>query len=88
MAIGLILHACPLVVAGAGHCTAPGHENQTPAQDILEAFCNLGYASELQLGAGAAPLGCGTFRSGRSRRAEPSGRSAITAMRLGSLRRA
>src|SRR5262249_47830045 len=28
-----------------GHCTAPGHEQQTPSQDILEAFCNLGYAS-------------------------------------------
>jgi hypothetical protein len=35
----------PLGCGWAGHCTAPGHENQTPSRDILEAFCNLGYAS-------------------------------------------
>lgn len=35
----------PLGCGWSGHCTAPGHEQQTPAQDILEAFCNLGYAS-------------------------------------------
>lgn len=35
----------PLGCGWSGHCTAPGHEEQTPAQDILEAFCNLGYAS-------------------------------------------
>lgn len=35
----------PLGCGWRGHCTAPGHENQTPAPDILEAFCNLGYAS-------------------------------------------
>jgi len=35
----------PLGCGWNGHCTAPGHENQTPAQNILEAFCNLGYAS-------------------------------------------
>jgi hypothetical protein len=24
---------------------APGHEGETPTQEVLEAFCNLGYAS-------------------------------------------
>lgn len=35
----------PLGCGWTGHCTAPGHENKIPSQDILEAFCNLGYAS-------------------------------------------
>ena len=35
----------PLGCGWNGHCTAPGHEGKTPAQDILESFCNLGYAS-------------------------------------------
>ena len=35
----------PLGCGWTGHCTAPGHEGETPSQDILEAFCNLGYAS-------------------------------------------
>jgi hypothetical protein len=35
----------PLGCGWSGHCTAPGHENETPSQDILEALCNLGYAS-------------------------------------------
>ena len=35
----------PLGAGWSGHCTAPGHEAETPAQDVLEAFCNLGYAS-------------------------------------------
>lgn len=34
----------PLGAGWSGHCTAPGHEAQRPAQHILEAFCNLGYA--------------------------------------------
>jgi hypothetical protein len=41
----------PLGCGWSGHCTAPGHEGELPAQDILEAFCNLGYAS----GCGWAP---------------------------------
>jgi hypothetical protein len=35
----------PLGCGWSGHCTAPGHEEATPSQDILEAFCNLGYAT-------------------------------------------
>lgn len=35
----------PLGCGWNGHCTAPGHEGETPPQDVLEAFCNLGYAS-------------------------------------------
>jgi len=35
----------PLGGGWCGHCTAPGHEGEIPAQDVLEAFCNLGYAS-------------------------------------------
>lgn len=34
----------PLGGGWSGHCTAPGHEAQTPAQGIVESFCNLGYA--------------------------------------------
>ena len=35
----------PLGGGWCGHCTAPGHEGDAPPQDVLEAFCNLGYAS-------------------------------------------
>lgn len=42
----------PLGCGWAGHCTAPGHERETPQADVLEAFCNLGYAS----GCSWAPL--------------------------------
>lgn len=35
----------PLGCGWSGQCTAPGHENQLPAQEVLEAFCNLGYAT-------------------------------------------
>jgi hypothetical protein len=38
----------PLGCGWSGHCTAPGHEGQVPQQDVLEAFCNLGYASSCQ----------------------------------------
>jgi hypothetical protein len=34
----------PLGCGWAGHCTAPGHENDLPSEDVLESFCNLGYA--------------------------------------------
>lgn len=34
----------PLGGGWRGHCTAPGHQGELPSQDILEAFCNLGYA--------------------------------------------
>jgi len=34
----------PLGGGWNGHCTAPGHEGEQPTQDIVEAFCNLGYA--------------------------------------------
>lgn len=35
----------PLGCGWTGHCTAPGHEEAVPSQDVLQAFCNLGYAS-------------------------------------------
>ena len=35
----------PLGCGWSGNCTAPGHEGKTPPQEIVEAFCNLGYAS-------------------------------------------
>lgn len=35
----------PLGGGWCGHCTAPGHEGEFPPQNVLEAFCNLGYAS-------------------------------------------
>jgi hypothetical protein len=34
----------PLGAGWSGHCTAPGHEGTVPSQDVLQAFCNLGYA--------------------------------------------
>jgi hypothetical protein len=47
------LHPSRLPLGGgwSGHCTAPGHESAIPSQDILEGFCNLGYAA----GCGWAP---------------------------------
>jgi hypothetical protein len=40
------LHAgrLPLGCGWSGLCTAPGHEDETPSQDELQLFCNLGYA--------------------------------------------
>jgi hypothetical protein len=35
----------PLGSGWCGSCTAPGHEGELPPKDVLEAFCNLGYAS-------------------------------------------
>jgi hypothetical protein len=35
----------PLGAGWCGHCTAPGHEGETPEQAVLETFCNLGYAA-------------------------------------------
>jgi len=34
----------PLGCGWSGHCTAPGHEGETPSDGEIE-FCNLGYAS-------------------------------------------
>lgn len=34
----------PLGCGWSGHCTAPGHEQAVPSQNILEDCCNLGYA--------------------------------------------
>ena len=34
----------PLGCGWKGHCTAPGHEQAVPSQDVLETLCNLGYA--------------------------------------------
>ena len=43
---GTWLHAgrLPLGCGWSGHCTAPGHEGESPSQDELHQFCNLGYA--------------------------------------------
>jgi hypothetical protein len=34
----------PLGCGWSGHCTAPGHEHHIPSEDVLQSFCNLGYA--------------------------------------------
>ena len=34
----------PLGSGWTGHCTVPGHNGQTPPHEIIQAFCNLGYA--------------------------------------------
>ena len=34
----------PLGGGWTGHCTAPGHEKSIPRQEVVETFCNLGYA--------------------------------------------
>lgn len=43
---GIWLHAgrLPLGCGWSGHCTAPGHEGESPSQEELREFCNLGYA--------------------------------------------
>jgi hypothetical protein len=43
---GNFLHAerLPLGCGWSGHCTAPGHEGESPSLEELRAFCNLGYA--------------------------------------------
>jgi hypothetical protein len=43
---GTWLHAArlPLGCGWSGQCTAPGHEGESPSQDELRDFCNLGYA--------------------------------------------
>ncbi len=40
------LHATrlPLGCGWSGRCSAPGHEGETPSQEELREFCNLGYA--------------------------------------------
>jgi hypothetical protein len=52
----------PLGAGWSGHCTAPGHETETPSQHVLENCCNLGYAS----GCSWAPLdrACDAVRFG------------------------
>jgi hypothetical protein len=54
---GTWLHAArlPLGCGWSGQCTAPGHERETPSQDELRDFCNLGYAE-----------GCGRLPSERT----------------------
>jgi hypothetical protein len=44
---GIWLHAqrLPLGCGWSGQCTAPGHEGESPTQEELQEFCNLGYAS-------------------------------------------
>jgi len=34
----------PLGAGWSGHCTAPGHEGESPSRVVLESCCNLGYA--------------------------------------------
>jgi hypothetical protein len=34
----------PLGCGWSGHCTAPGHEGEEPSREVVEQFCNLGYA--------------------------------------------
>ena len=34
----------PLGCGWSGHCTAPGHDGETPLAEELRDFCNLGYA--------------------------------------------
>ncbi len=36
----------PLGSGWNGYCTAPGHHGEVPTQDIVEGFCNLGYAAK------------------------------------------
>lgn len=43
---GIWLHAgrLPLGCGWSGHCTAPEHQGESPSQEELREFCNLGYA--------------------------------------------
>jgi hypothetical protein len=40
----LHVHRLPLGCGWSGQCTAPGHEGESPSQEELQEFCNLGYA--------------------------------------------
>lgn len=44
---GAWIHPSRLPLGGGwkGHCTAPGHEGEIPAEEQLRDACNLGYAS-------------------------------------------
>jgi hypothetical protein len=46
LANGSWLHAgrLPLGCGWSGQCTAPGHQGESPSQEELREFCNLGYA--------------------------------------------
>jgi len=37
-------HRLPLGCGWRGQCAAPGHEGESPSQEELRDFCNLGYA--------------------------------------------
>lgn len=37
-------HRLPLGCGWSGRCGAPGHEGETPSEEELREFCNLGYA--------------------------------------------
>ncbi len=37
-------HRLPLGCGWSGHCTAPGHEGESPSSEDLHEYCNLGYA--------------------------------------------
>jgi hypothetical protein len=36
----------PLGAGWSGHCAAPGHDGEVPAEAVLHDFCNLGYATK------------------------------------------
>lgn len=44
---GTWLHPSRLPLGGGwqGHCCAPGHDGETPSEEELTHFCNLGYAA-------------------------------------------
>jgi hypothetical protein len=46
----------PLGAGWGGHCTAPGHEGESPSQPTLEAFCNLGYAASCKWAPAVRPF--------------------------------
>jgi hypothetical protein len=45
---GAWAHPARLPLSGGwrGYCTAPGHAGQLPSPQVLEGFCNLGYAGD------------------------------------------
>ena len=45
---GAWMHPARLPLGGgwSGHCAAPEHEGEVPAQDVLHNSCNLGYAAK------------------------------------------
>jgi hypothetical protein len=75
----------PLGCGWHGHCTAPGHEGEVPLPTVLEAFCNLGYASGCTWAPRERPWDAVRFAisAPQSGRPNESGKAPVPLIRIG-----